>query len=124
MFTAMVTSPILLAERGLLVRIPGSRNRGGDVSEENCRNHSRVLQGLRAVTLQEPQEDETRVDPVSGRDVQQKTVQWKWHFGKAALSPVRLILRWTSKHKTCRRQQPFRSADHWTLPRDVRPNED
>jgi hypothetical protein len=36
------------------------------------RNRSRVLQDLR-VTLQGPWEDETRVDPVAGREVQRKT---------------------------------------------------
>ena len=34
------------------------------------RNRSSVLQDLRVVTLEDPGEDETRVDPVSGRDVQ------------------------------------------------------
>jgi hypothetical protein len=37
------------------------------------RNRSRVLQDLRVVTLQDPWEDETRVDPVAGREVQRKT---------------------------------------------------
>jgi len=37
------------------------------------RNRSRDLQDLRAVTLQDPWEEETRVDPVAGREVQRKT---------------------------------------------------
>ena len=37
------------------------------------RNRSSVLQDLRVVTLEDPGEDETRVDPVAGREVQRKT---------------------------------------------------
>ena len=46
---------------------------GGGVNEDRFRNRSRVLQDLRVVTLQDPWEDETRVDPVAGREVQRKT---------------------------------------------------
>ena len=70
------------------------------------------------VTLQHPREDETRVDPVLSRDVQRKR-SVEMGFGKAAVLPTRLISRWPSKHKTYRRQQSFRYADHWRLPRDV-----
>src|SRR6266849_11068345 len=92
-------------------------------AKTDCRNHSRVLQDLRAVTLQEPQEDETRVDTVLGRE-SIKDVQWKWDFGKPRSRPYGLIWDWPSRHKTYRRHQPFRSARHWKLPRDVQPNED
>jgi hypothetical protein len=37
------------------------------------RNRSWVLQDLRVVTLEDPGEDETRVDPVAGREVQRTT---------------------------------------------------
>jgi hypothetical protein len=59
------------------------------------RNHSRVLQDLRAVTLQEPQQDETRVDTVLGRDVRRKAVQWKWDFWEN-----RALIHTTDFHKT------------------------
>src|SRR6266481_6965069 len=51
-------------------------------------------------------------------------VRWKWGFGKAAVSLIGLISSWPSRHKTYRRRQPFRSADHGKLPRDVQLNED
>jgi len=69
----MVTSPI-----SVLQSQPASSDTGKQETVEamsaktDCGNHSRVLQDLRAVTLQEPQEDETRVDTVLGRDVQRK----------------------------------------------------
>src|SRR6266446_8495802 len=51
-------------------------------------------------------------------------VRWKWGFGKAAVSLIGLISSWPSRHKTYRRRQPFRSADHGKLPRDIQLNED
>jgi hypothetical protein len=53
-------------------------------AETGCRNHSRVFQDLRAVTLQEPQEDETRVDTVLGRE-SIKNVQGNGILGNRAL---------------------------------------
>src|SRR5437660_12916230 len=51
-------------------------------------------------------------------------VRWKWGFWESrSLAYMGLISSWPSRHKTYRRRQPFRSADHGKLPGDVQLNE-
>ena len=70
----MVTSPISVLQSQPASSDTGKQETEAMSAKTDCRNHSRVLQDLRAVTLQQRKEDETRVDTVLGRDVQRKAV--------------------------------------------------